>query len=113
MAWMRIICGRLEMRYRYAKELVYNTFPWPSPTEEQYREIENTAKNILEVRKAYSNDTTMAMLYDPITMPVDLEKAHRKNDIAVMKAYGFKVNETSEMDCITGLMKLYHKVVNE
>ena len=113
MAWMRVVCGRLKGDYRYAKELVYNTFPWPSPTEEQYHKIEDTAKNILEVRKKYSNDTTMAVLYDPITMPADLEKAHRKNDIAVMNAYGFKINETSEMDCIASLMKLYHKIVNE
>ena len=89
MAWMRTVAGRLELRYRYSKDIVYNNFPWPEPKKEQKDKIEKTAKQILEVRKKYK-DSSLAELYDEITMPIELREAHRENDKAVMEAYGLR-----------------------
>ena len=109
MAWMRAVCGRLEMRYRYSKEIVYNTFPWPEPTESQKRRIEETAQGILDVREKYAN-TPMSTLYDRTLMPNDLYKAHKANDKAVMQAYGMPIKETDEAACVAWLMRLYQKM---
>ena len=107
MAWMRVVCGRLEMRYRYSKEQVYNTFPWPNPTETQKAKIEQTAQAILDARAKYP-DASMADLYDEVTMPVEIRKAHQENDRAVMQAYGFPVKSTfTESQCVAELFKLY------
>ena len=107
MAWMRVVCGRLKSDYRYSKEQVYNTFPWPSPTEAQKANIEQTAQSILDVRAKYSG-TSLADLYDEVTMPVDLRKAHQDNDRAVMQAYGFPVKSSfTESQCVAELFKLY------
>ncbi len=111
MAWMRVVCGRLKSDYRYSKEIVYNTFPWVEPTEEQRRKIEETAKAILDIRAKYTN-CSLADLYDPLTMPNDLSLAHKKNDIAVMKAYGFNIKDTSEADCVAHLMKMYQEMAD-
>ena len=113
MAWMRVVCGRLEMRYRYSKEQVYNTFPWPTPTEAQKAKIEKTAQAILDARAKYP-DTSLADLYDEVTMPVELRKAHQNNDRAVMEAYGFPVKSTfTESLCVAELFKLYKKKIKE
>ena len=110
MAWMRVVCGRLEMRYRYSKEQVYNTFPWPNPTEAQKAKIEQTAQAILDARAKYTN-ASMADLYDEVTMPVELRKAHQDNDRAVMQAYGFPVKSTfTESQCVAELIKLYKEI---
>ena len=109
MAWMRTVCGRMKSDYSYSTTIVYNTFPWPTPTEEQKRNIEMTAQAILDARALYP-DSTLADLYDPLTMPPELSKAHQKNDIAVMKAYGFDIKNTSEADCVAELMKMYLKL---
>ena len=107
MAWMRAVCGRLETRYRYSKDVVYNNFPWPTPTEEQKAKIEQTAQAILDARALYP-DSSLADLYDELTMPVDLRKAHQENDRAVMQAYGFPVKSTfTESQCVAELFKLY------
>lgn len=111
MAWMRTVCGRLGNGYRYSKELVYNTFPWPSPTDEQKQRIEQTAQGILDARALYP-DSSLADLYDPLTMPTELRKAHIANDRAVMAAYGFST-KMSEADCVAELMKMYQKLVEE
>lgn len=105
-AWMRTVAGRLKSDYRYGKETVYNTFPWPSPTEEQKNLIERTAQEILDARKLFP-DSSLADLYDPLTMPMELQKAHLQNDKAVMQAYGFDVKSMSEADCVAELMKMY------
>ena len=105
MAWMRTVCGRLEMRYRYSKEQVYNTFPWPKATEQQRERIAQTAQRILDARALYP-DSSLADLYDPVTMPTELLKAHRDNDRAVMVAYGFPVSIT-ESECVARLFSLY------
>ncbi len=107
MAWMRAVCGRLEMRYRYSKDVVYNNFPWPNPTEEQRAKIELTAQAILDTRAKYP-DSSLADLYDEVSMPFDLRKAHQDNDRAVMQAYGFPVKSTfTESQCVAELFKLY------
>jgi len=87
MAWMRYVCGRLEMRYRYSKDIVYNNFPWPAPTDKQKADIEVAAQTVLDARANYP-DSSLADLYDPDTMPADLLKAHQKLDRLVEKAYG-------------------------
>jgi hypothetical protein len=108
MAWMRVVCGRLEMRYRYSKEQVYNTFPWPNPNETQKAKIEQTAQAILDARAKYP-DSTLADLYDEVTMPSDLRKAHQENDRTVMAAYGFNI-KMSESECVAELFKMYQKM---
>lgn len=105
MAWMRVVCGRLEMRYRYSNDIVYNNFPFPTPTNEQKAKIETTAQAILDARAKYP-DCSLADLYDEVTMPPELRKAHRDNDAAVMAAYGFPIT-MSEPDCVAELFKLY------
>ena len=108
MAWMRAVCGRLEMRYRYSKDVVYNNFPWPDPTEEQKARIEQTAQAILDARAKYP-DCSLADLYDEVTMPVELRRAHQENDRAVMAAYGFSTKIT-ESACVAELFKMYQEL---
>ena len=107
MAWMRAVCGRLKSDYRYSKDVVYNNFPWPNPTDEQKTKIEQTAQEILDARTLYP-DSSLADLYDELTMPVELRKAHQDNDRAVMEAYGFPVKSSfTESQCVVELFKLY------
>jgi hypothetical protein len=105
-AWMRVVCGRMKSDYRYSSTLVYNNFPWPTPTEEQKAKIEQTAQAILDARALYP-DSSLADLYDELTMPVELRKAHQDNDRAVMQAYGFNVKTMTESQCVAELFKLY------
>lgn len=112
MAWMRTVCGRLEMRYRYSNTLVYNTFPWCTPTPEQKAQIEHTAQAILDARALYPN-SSLADLYDELTMPPELRKAHQANDRAVMQAYGFDIKTTTESSCVAELMKMYKKLTEK
>lgn len=115
MAWTRSVCGRLKSDYDYSIKVVYNNFPWPTPTEAQKAKIEQTAQAILDARALYP-DSSLADLYDEVTMPSELRKAHQQNDRAVMDAYGFvKGTEarTSESACVAELMKLYQKLVDK
>lgn len=112
MAWMRAVCGRLEMRYRYSKDVVYNNFPWPTPTDTQKAKIEQTAQAILDARALYP-DSSLADLYDDVAMPPELRKAHQQNDRAVMQAYGFPVREMTESKCVAELMKRYQKLTEK
>ena len=112
MAWTRAVCGRLEMRYRYSKDIVYNNFPWSNPTEEQKEKIEQTAQAILDARAKYP-DSSLADLYDELTMPVELRKAHQDNDRAVMQAYGFNVKTMTESQCVAELFKMYQELTKE
>ncbi|MBR5395383.1 MAG: methylase [Bacteroidaceae bacterium] len=110
MAWMRAVCGRLEMRYRYSKDVVYNNFPWPNPTEEQKQKIEQTAQAILDARALYP-DSSLADLYDEAAMPPALRKAHQDNDRAVMQAYGFPIKrDLQESYYVAELFKLYQEL---
>ncbi len=111
MAWMRAVCGRLKSDYRYSKDIVYNNFPWPTPTEEQKAKIEQTAQAILDARAIYP-DCSLADLYDETTMPVELRRAHQQNDKAVMQAYGFSIKMT-ESECVAALMKMYQELTKD
>lgn len=109
MAWMRAVCGRLKSDYRYSINIVYNNFPWCEPTEEQKAKIEETAQGILDARALYP-DCSLADLYDEVTMPPELRRAHRANDKAVMGAYGFDYKTMTESECVAELMKMYKKL---
>ena len=109
MAWMRAVCGRLKSDYRYSKDVVYNNFPWPTPTKEQKAKIEQTAQAILDARALYP-DCSLADLYDEVTMPPELRKAHQQNDKAVMQAYGFWGKLNTETECVAELMKMYQEL---
>lgn len=111
-AWMRLVAGRLKSDYRYAKDIVYNTFVWCNPTSEEKAKIESTAQGILDARKLYPK-STLANMYDDILMPPELRKAHQNNDRAVMQAYGFSVKEMTESKCVAELMKMYQKILDE
>ena len=110
MAWTKTVCGRLEMRYRYSNDIVYNNFPWCNPTAEQKAAIEHTAQMILDARAKYP-DCSLADLYDETTMPPELRKAHQLNDKAVMQAYGFDYKTMTESECVAELMKMYQRLV--
>ena len=110
MAWMRAVCGRLKSDYRYSKDIVYNNFPWPTPTEAQKARIEQTAQAILEARALYP-DCSLADLYDEATMPPELRKAHQQNDKAVMEAYGMPIRDTTEASCVAALMRRYQSLI--
>ena len=112
MAWTRAVCGRLKSDYRYSKDIVYNNFPWPTPTDEQKAKIEKTAQAILDARALYP-DCSLADLYDELTMPPELRKAHQENDRAVMQAYGFDIKTTTESSCVAELMKMYQKLIEK
>lgn len=112
MAWVRTICGRMKSDYRYSKDIVYNNFPWCNPTPEQKALIEQTAQSILDARALYP-DCSLADLYDEVTMPPELRKAHQANDRAVMKAYGFDVKTMTESGCVAELMKMYKRLADK
>ena len=107
-AWMRVVSGKLESRYRYSASLVYNNFIWCNPSDEQKAKIEQTAQAILDARAQYP-DSSLADLYDETFMPPELRKAHRENDTAVMQAYGFK-SGINESEIVAELFRLYEKL---
>lgn len=116
MAWMRVVCGRLKSDYRYSKDIVYNNFPWCDPTDEQKAKIEKMAQEILDARALYPQ-CSLADLYDELTMPPELRKAHQENDKAVMEAYGFKKQDETGKTCwltesetVAELMKMYKEL---
>ena len=112
MAWMRTVCGRMKSDYRYSNDIVYNNFPWPTPTEAQRQRIEVTAQAILDARMLYPK-ASLADLYNELTMPPELRKAHQANDMAVLAAYGIKKGDpaySSESACVAFLMKRYQEL---
>ncbi len=110
MAWMRTVAGRLKSNYRYSKDIVYNNFPWPNPTDEQKAKIEQAAQTILDARAKYP-ESSLAELYDETLMPPELRKAHQSNDKAVMQAYGFDFRTMTESECVAQLFKMYQELV--
>ena len=112
MAWMRAFCGRLKSDYSYSSTIVYNTLVWPNVSKNQKQKIEKTAQGILDARALYPN-SSLADLYDELTMPPELRKAHQDNDKAVMEAYGFDWRNMTESDCVAELMKMYQKLAEE
>lgn len=111
MTWMRTVCGRLEMRYRYSRDLCYNTFPFPTPTEKQKEEISKLAEDILLIREAYPH-LTLADMYDPDKMPEDLKEAHHKLDLAVDSLYRKKPFENDD-ERLQLLFNLYEQLIKE
>ena len=112
MAWMCSVAGRLEMRYRYTKDIVYNNFPWPEPTDAQKEQIERTAQGILDARANYP-DASLADFYDELTMPLELLSVHKANDRAVMEAYGMWGKVHSEAECVAWLFRLYQELTRQ
>lgn len=115
MAWLRAVCGRLKSDYRYSKEIVYNTFPWPNPTGIQKSKIEQTAQAILDARAQYPDCSFADMYGEKMYLFPKLLKAHQNNDRAVMEAYGFTKDHpaySNESVCVAELMKMYQKLVN-
>ena len=111
MAWMRTVGARMKSDYRYSKDIVYNNFPWPDPTDEQRTKIEQAAQAVLDARALYP-DSSLADLYDEATMPPELRKAHQQNDKAVMRTYGFDIKTTTETTCVAELMRMYQKLMD-
>lgn len=117
MAWMRAVCGRLKSDYSYSNTIVYNNFPWCNPTDEQKAKIEKTAQGILDARALYPK-CSLADLYDELTMPPELRKAHQLNDAAVMEAYGFRTKDEqtgksrwlTEAETVAQLMQMYQEL---
>ena len=115
MAWTRAVCGRLKSDYSYSNTIVYNNFPWPKPTEEQKSKIEQTAQAILDARAIFP-DSSLADLYDEISMPPELRKAHKVNDRAVLEAYGFDkkyIDDDKESLLVAELFKMYNELVKK
>ena len=111
MAWMRVVCGRLKSDYDYSKKIVYNNFPWPQPSDTQKQKIAETAQVILDARALYP-ESSLADLYDELTMPHELRKAHKTNDAAVLEAYGFP-KDASESEIVAELFKMYQRLTNK
>lgn len=112
MAWTRAVCGRLKSDYSYSNTIVYNNFPWPEPTDAQKEKITQTARGILDARALYP-DSSLADLYDEVTMPPELRRAHQNNDRAVMQAYGMPIKGTTESICVAELMKRYQELTSK
>jgi len=117
MAWMRAVAGRLKSDYRYSAAIVYNNFPWPVVDTTEYTEdtekkkITQTAQAILDARAKYP-DSSLADLYDPLTMPPELRAAHAANDRAVLAAYGL-APDTPESAIVAHLFKLYAEMTKK
>ena len=107
-AWIRAVGGRIKSDFRYSKDIVYNNFPWPEPSVGQKTRIAETAQNILEIQAQYP-DASLADLYDPLTMPKDLRKAHQANDRVVDAAYGQRKFAT-ESERVGFLFGLYEQL---
>jgi hypothetical protein len=118
-AWVRATCGRLESRYRYSKDIVYNNYPWPGFAGEQLSDkhrnaIEQAAQCVLDARAQFA-EASLADLYDPLTMPPALLKAHQKLDAAVDAAYqpsGGKKSYASDAERVAFLFELYQCITS-
>ena len=111
MAWMRVVAGRLKSDYRYSGAIVYNNFPWPEGNTSTMAAISKVAQDILDARAAHP-DCSLAVLYDPLTMPPDLRAAHEANDRAVLAAYGL-APDTPEPEIVAHLFGLYANVIKK
>ena len=115
MAWMRTVAGRMKSDYAYSAKIVYNNFPWPEVTEAQKEKISKTAQAILDARALYP-ESSLADLYDELTMPVELRRAHQANDKAVMEAYGMtkivdgKKTWLTESETVARLFEMYEEL---
>ncbi len=111
MAWMRTVAGRLKSDYRYSKDIVYNNFPWPTPTKDQKAKIEKAAQGILDARTKYP-EASLGDMYSNMDLFTELKSAHKANDRAVMEAYGMWGKIHSEAECVAWLFKMYEELAN-
>ena len=111
MYWEHTVDSKYGPSYQYAKKLAYNNFPWPEVNDVQKQKISEAAQAILDARNLYP-DSSLADLYDPLTMPIELRKAHEANDKAVLKAYGLKPSAT-ETEIIQHLFKMYEGLTKD
>ena len=111
MAWTRVVCGRLKSDYRYSNDIVYNNFPWPTPSDAQKEKIEQAAQAILDARALYP-ESSLADLYDEMAMPPELRKAHRANDAAVLEAYGVP-KDVTENGIVARLFTMYQELIRK
>ena len=118
MAWMRTVAGRMKSDYQYSANVVYNNFPWPEVTETQKDKISKTAKAIIDARALYP-ESSLADLYDELTMPVELRRAHQANDKAVMEAYDMtkivdgKKTWLTESETVARLFEMYEEITKK
>jgi hypothetical protein len=112
LAWTNVVCGRLKSDYRYSKDIVYNNFPWPETSEKQQGAIADAAEKILATREKFP-ESSLADLYDLLTMPGELRMAHAILDRLVGKAYGFTRPDTSPAGMVACLMRLYQQLTRE
>ncbi len=113
MAWMSHVCGRLESRYRYSNDIVYNNYPWPNnPTPIQIQTVKECVKGVLDARNNHSQ-ASLADLYDPLRMPRDLFTAHKKLDVAVDRCYRSRGKFNSNLERIEFLFDLYDKYTTQ
>ena len=110
MAWTKVVSGRMKSDYQYSGAIVYNNFPWPTPTKEQVNAIEKTAQAILDARAKYPELSFADLYSERMYMFRDLLTAHQQNDRAVMDAYGLPVKTTTESSCVAHLMQLYQEL---
>jgi hypothetical protein len=110
MAWTRVVTGRLKSDYQYSIHIVYNNFPWPLTTIKQQENIKKLSQNILDTRNLFP-DSSLAELYDPLTMPPQLLKAHLNLDKAVLNLYGFSRLDKTEASWVVELMKLHNRLI--
>ena len=114
-AWVRATCGRLKSDFRYSKDIVYNNFPWPdAPADAQRHAIETAAQAVLDARAQFPG-SSLADLYDPLTMPPALLKAHHKLDAAVDKAYeasGGRKSYASDAERVAFLFSRYQQLTS-
>ena len=113
MAWMKTVCGRLKSDYDYSAKIVYNNFPWPTPTANQIAKIRQTAQAILDARSLYPNNTLAEMYGERMYLFPELLTAHQQNDKAVMQAYGFWGKLNTGNECVAELMKMYQQMTQE
>ncbi|HRU52878.1 MAG TPA: hypothetical protein P5543_11890, partial [Planctomycetota bacterium] len=109
-AWMRVIAGRLKSDYRYSAVVIYNNFPFPELTETQKQKLHELGQNILDVRAKYP-DSSLAALYDPLTMPLPLRKAHQKLDKEIAKIYNKNWDLNNEAEIVSDLMQMYQQLL--
>ncbi|MDR3323572.1 MAG: hypothetical protein LBS89_05130 [Zoogloeaceae bacterium] len=108
---MSALAGRLKSDYRYSKDIVYNNFLWPEATDAQKAAIESAGDAVLDARALFP-DSSLAGLYDPLTMPPELLKTHKTLDKTVMQAYGFSP-KTSEAEIVAALMERYQALIGK
>jgi hypothetical protein len=109
---VRAVAGKLKSDYRYSKDIVYNNFLWPMPTEEHKMKIEKTAQGILDARAKYPG-ATLGDIYSNLDLFTELKNAHKANDCAVMEAYGKWGKVHSEAECVAWLFRMYQELTEE